>query len=72
MINAFQRVPQFRKNDCIKYSFLYIFGVLCDYPCLQSVVSPSLNISETAHYFFLKLCMKFEVNKVKKVTWPVL
>ena len=43
---------------------------------ITSVVRPSvcvsvrlsLNISETAHYFFLKLYMKSGVNKVKKVT----
>ena len=28
----------------------------------------SLNISETAHSFFLKLCMKLGVNKRNKVT----
>ena len=32
-------------------------------------VCPSSNISETAHQFFLKLCMKLGVNKIKKVTW---
>ena len=32
-------------------------------------VGLSLNISETAHSFFPKLCIKLEVNKVKKVTW---
>ena len=31
-------------------------------------IRSSLNISETAHYFFLKICMELGVNKVKKVT----
>ena len=31
-------------------------------------VGPSLDILETAHKFFFKLCMKLGVNKVKKVT----
>ena len=30
------------------------------------VGGPSLNISEAVHYFFLKLCIKLEVSKVKK------
>ena len=45
-------------------------GVLFNLPCLFSVHGPSLNISETAHYFFLKFCMKLGINKVKKVTGP--
>ena len=36
----------------------------------QSVVHPSLYVSETSHQFFLKVCMKLIVNKVKKVTGP--
>ena len=39
-------------------------------PSVRSSVRPSLNISGTAHLIFLKLCMKFGVNKVKKVTRP--
>ena len=33
---------------------------------LCPLVRPSLDISETAHSFFLKLSMKLGVNKVKK------
>ena len=37
---------------------------------VRRLVGPSLNILETAHSIFLKLCMKLGVNKVKKVTRP--
>ena len=40
------------------------------YSLVRPSVHPSLNISETAHSIFLKLCMKLRVNKVKKVTRP--
>ena len=36
-------------------------------PSIGPSVGPSLNISETAYQFFLKLCIKVEVNKVKKL-----
>ena len=39
-------------------------------PSVGPLVRQSLNISETAHSIFLKLCMKIGVNKVKKVTRP--
>ena len=41
-------------------------------PSVRSILSVrlSLNILETAHSIFLKLCMKLGVNKVKKVTRP--
>ena len=47
-------------------------GVLSNRPCpsVSPSFSPSLNILETAHSIFLKLCMKLGVNKVKKVTQP--
>ena len=47
-------------------------GVHCNRPCpsVRPLVRPSLDISETAHSIFLKLCMKLGVNKVKKVTRP--
>ena len=32
---------------------------------VRPLVRPSLNISETAHYISLKLCMKLKDNKVK-------
>ena len=35
-------------------------------PFVRVCVFLSLNISEIAHYFFLKLCMKVEVNRIKK------
>ena len=39
-------------------------------PSVSPSVRPSLNITETAHSIFLKLCMTLGVNKVKKVTQP--
>ena len=45
-------------------------GVLSIHPCGPSVC-PSLNISETAHLFFLKFCMKLGINKVKNVNWGI-
>ena len=35
-----------------------------------SVRGPSLNISETVHWFFLIFCMKLEHHKGTKVTEP--
>ena len=43
-----------------------VITLVCGSVCL--CVRPSLDISETAHQFFLELCMKLGVNKVKKVT----
>ena len=48
-------------------------GVLSNRPCPWSVgplVRPSLNISETVHWFFLIFCMKLEYHKGTKVTEP--
>ena len=53
------------------HSFYYVLtrlfwtlkGVLCNHP--RPSVSPSLDISDTAHYFFLKFCRKLQVNKIK-------
>ena len=48
-------------------------GVLCNHPCQSvrpSAVRPSLNISETAHWFFLIFCMKLGHHKGTKVTEP--
>ena len=44
-------------------------GVLSNRPCPWSV-RPSLNISETAHWFFLIFCMKLGHHKGTKVTEP--
>ena len=43
-------------------------GVLSNRPCLLVSVSvgQSLNISETDHYFFLKSCMKYVINEIRK------
>ena len=44
-------------------------GVLSDRPCPSvspSVVRPSLDISETVHWFFLIFCIKLEHHKGKK------
>ena len=47
-------------------------GVLSNRPCpcvcVRVCVRPSLNISETAHWFFLIFCMKLEHHKGTKVT----
>ena len=49
-------------------------GVLSNRPCPLvrpwPVRGPSLNISETAHCFFLIFCMKLEHHKGTKVTEP--
>ena len=59
------------------YTFLvgpqvYLLGSLVITLVVRVSVCPCvcllLNISETAHSFFLKLCMKLQVSKVKKVT----
>ena len=61
-------------------NFLYIFwtpglpeGILSNRPCplvRGQSVGPSLNISETAHWFFLIFCMKLGHHKDRKVTEP--
>ena len=38
--------------------------------CVRPCVCPSLNISETAHQFFLDFCMKLGHHKGTKVTEP--
>ena len=49
-------------------------GVHSNRPCpsvslsVSASVSPSLNISETAHWFFLIVCMKLGHHKGTKVT----
>ena len=52
-------------------------GVLSNPPCplvrpsvRWSVRGPSVNISETIHWFFLIFCMKLEHHKGTKVTEP--
>ena len=48
-------------------------GVLSNRPCplvRPWSVRPSLNISETVHWFFLIFCMKLKHHKGRKVTEP--
>ena len=45
-----------------------VFVFVCQ--CVRQCVRPSLNISETAHLFFLIFCVKLRLYKGTKVTEP--
>ena len=47
-----------------------VIAVVSPWSVVRPSVRPSLNISETVHWFFLIFCMKLEDHKGTKVTEP--
>ena len=61
------------KIDLMFWMDIFSFWVLSNHPCPSvrgPLVRPSLNISETAHWFFLIFCMKLEHHKGTQMTEP--